>query len=407
MLKKETIELIEIEKANFNDILSICIGKMYLFQIRFKDYLGNYNSWNTDVNEGILKIDNRYFDVEYIGTTSNADNYWYSSELEKIIPDQNVNMMINTIEIMRKLEISNLTESKILLNNDVNGYNLSMIYCAFAPDDVACFCGSGDTSIYMFVKRLPEKIFYRMNSIEFSNRLMEIISIFNVNHKLMTKSLLIENDIKYTEDNNKIIADFGVDSKITIEFDNTERLLNISGNLSEDIGLDSLFDEEFEVEESVKENNKYLKMFEDKFGRFPTIPMGMSREKHLEAVKRCLEEEKDMLNEILNNEINNEKIKQIVENVIGDNNPFLNATAYEIVKKIVDLPNGTETTIANLLEDSEFADVSLQVEINRIVKAVCERININLQPVERENRFTGLPYHWSFKIVKTEKNKIY
>lgn len=232
MLKKETLNLLNTDSSKFKDIFSICIGKSYLFQSRFIDYIGKYNHWNTNVKEGILKLDEKSFNVEYIGTTSTSDNYWYSSELESVIPDEYVNLMINTRKTMQSLNLHELTEGKIPLNGDINGYNLSMIYIAFAPENVAYFCGSGNTSIYMFVKQLPENIFKKMNSVEFSSRVMEIISTFNVNHKLMVKALLCENEIEYNDDNNNIIAKFNENSILTIEFDNNGLLKNISGNLS-------------------------------------------------------------------------------------------------------------------------------------------------------------------------------
>ena len=232
MLKKETLKLLKINEASFRDILSICVGKTYLAQNRFIDYIGNYNRWDTDITKGILKLDNKLFNVEYIGTTSTADNYWYSSELERAIPDEYVNIMINTRKTMQNLHINKLTEGKILLQNDINGYNLSMIYIAFAPEKVAYFCGSGDTSIYMFVKGLPEEIFKKINPIEFSSCIMQIISKFNVNHKLMIKALLTENEIKYTVEENNILAKFNEHSIITVEFDSSDRIINFSGNLS-------------------------------------------------------------------------------------------------------------------------------------------------------------------------------
>ena len=232
MLKQETLNLLKLDDADFKDIFSICIGKTYLYQNRFIDHLGIYNNWSTNVKEGILKLDDKSFDVEYIGTTSKSDNYWYSSELESVIPDQYVNFMINIRKMMRSLNIKNLTEGKIILQNDVTGYNLSMIYVAFAPENTAYFCGSGDVSIYMFVKNLPEEIFKKINSAEFSSHVMKIISNFNVNHRLMVKALLLENDIEYKNDGNNIIAKFSENSILTVEFDDNDRIKNISGNLS-------------------------------------------------------------------------------------------------------------------------------------------------------------------------------
>ena len=232
MLKKETISLLNSNNADFKNVFSICIGKSSLYQKRFIDYLGKYNHWNTNVKEGILKLDDRLFNVEYIGTTSTSDNFWYSSELESVIPDEYVNLMINTRKIMQSLNLQKFTEGKIELNNDVNGYNLSMIYIAFAPENVAYFCGSGNTSIYMFVMNLPGDILKKMNSVEFSSCVMEIILTFNVNHKLMVKALLSENEIEYSDNQNNIVAKFNDNAILTIEFDNNDLLKNISGNLS-------------------------------------------------------------------------------------------------------------------------------------------------------------------------------
>lgn len=232
MLKKETLGLLNSEGLTYKNIFSICIGKSYLFQSRFIDYIGKYSHWDTNIKEGILKLDERLFNVEYIGTTSTSDNYWYSSELESLIPDEYVNLMIKIIKNMQSLNLEQLTEGKIPLTNDINGYNLSMIYIAFAPENVAYFCGSGDTSIYMFVKQLPENIFKKMNSVEFSSKVMEITSTFNVNHKLMVKALLCENEIDYNDDNNNIVAKFNENSVLTIEFDNNGLLKKVSGNLS-------------------------------------------------------------------------------------------------------------------------------------------------------------------------------
>ena len=232
MLKKETLELLNTEGLNYKNIFSVCIGKSYLFQSRFIDYIGKYSHWDTNIKEGILKLDERSFNVEYIGTTSTSNNYWYSSELESLIPDEYANLMIKIKKTMQSLNLEQLTEGKIPLTNDINGYNLSMIYIAFAPENVAYFCGSGDTSIYMFVKQLPENIFKKMNSVEFSSKVMEITSTFNVNHKLMVKALLCENEIDYNDDNNNIVAKFNENSILTIEFDNNGLLKKVSGNLS-------------------------------------------------------------------------------------------------------------------------------------------------------------------------------
>lgn len=219
-LKEETLKLVDLNNISFKDLLSICIGKVYSNQRKFIEYIGKYDRWDTDVTTGILKLDDREFNVEYIGTTAlSSDNFWYSSEIEKVIPDSGVELMIRTRKVMQDLNLTEYTKPKIELKDDINGYNLSMIYIAFAPQNVAYFCGSGDLNIYMFVKDLPDNIFEKVGSNTFTATVMEIISNFNVNHRLMIKAFLIENDCKFVENGNEITSDFSETSKITFTFD--------------------------------------------------------------------------------------------------------------------------------------------------------------------------------------------
>ena len=63
-----------------------------------------------------------------------------------------------------------------------------------------------------------------------------------------------------------------------------------------------------------------------------------------------------------------EELKKIIEEVIGKNNPFLNEPVYNIVKKIIDLPEGAETTISKLLGDTSnsYDKFMFDIELNNI-----------------------------------------
>ena len=233
MIKKETIDLLKKEDKNFENLFSVCIGKNYVIQDRFIDYIGEYNKWNTDVTIGKLLLDDRVFDVEYIGTTSNQDNYWYSSEIERVIPDNYVKLQIDSRKMMESVGINEFCSNRIELKENINGYNLSMIYIAFTSENVAYFKGSGNTSIYMYVKNLPRELFKKMNSMEFTNKVPRIISEFNVNHRLLVEAMLIENEIPYKWERNSLIAKFSESSIISVEFDQNKSLIKeVKGNIS-------------------------------------------------------------------------------------------------------------------------------------------------------------------------------
>lgn len=67
-------------------MLSIYIGKVYSNQIELQSYLGQYQRWSVQINNGKLIIDEKEFDVDFLGTTSVSDGMWFNADLEKEIP---------------------------------------------------------------------------------------------------------------------------------------------------------------------------------------------------------------------------------------------------------------------------------------------------------------------------------
>lgn len=94
-----------------------------------------------------------------------------------------------------------------------------------------------------------------------------------------------------------------------------------------------------------------------------------------------------------------EELKKIVEEVIGNNDPFWNIPVYEIVKKIIELPDGTETSITKLLNNSQFTSKQL-FDIYNCVNRVCKRIDIVLDFSKENAKVDGLLYNLPFVIRK-------
>ena len=224
MLKNRTISL--ILDNDYLNLLSISIGKPYLFQRRFIEYIGKYNNWYYDVKEGYLKIDERYFNVEFIGTTSSQDDFWYSADMEKLIPDKFLNLLYSSKKNLEKYKFNELTSSKIVLNDKINAFDLSIIYIAFCNENVAYFCVGEDVKLYMFVKDLPNELYAKPTVSEILYTILEVISKINVNHKLLTYSLALEFDYNYVEKDNNIIISSNDNSKISLKFDKFNRITN-------------------------------------------------------------------------------------------------------------------------------------------------------------------------------------
>lgn len=96
--------------------------------------------------------------------------------------------------------------------------------------------------------------------------------------------------------------------------------------------------------------------------------------------------------------VGDKELKKIVEDTIGNNDPFWNEPVYNIVKKIIELPEGTEATITNLLNNSNYTSKQL-FDIHSCVNKVCEKLNIKLDFSSNHNKVWGLPYNLPFKKV--------
>lgn len=95
-----------------------------------------------------------------------------------------------------------------------------------------------------------------------------------------------------------------------------------------------------------------------------------------------------------------EDLKKVIEEVIEKNDKDLKNIVYEIAKKIIDLPEGTDTTIANLINynpKEEIIDALTQGKIANIVENVCIRMNIELSSTD--DSIGGLAYYNHFKKV--------
>lgn len=99
---------------------------------------------------------------------------------------------------------------------------------------------------------------------------------------------------------------------------------------------------------------------------------------------------------ITKDKISNEELKKIVEEIIGNNDPFWNQPIYEIVKKIINLSVGEESSITKLLGDSQFTSKQL-FDIYYCVNKVCRKIGIILDFSSENAKVNGLLYNLPFK----------
>jgi hypothetical protein len=215
---------------DFEELLSVCIGKVYSNQIEFQEYLGNYQRWNVDITKGELLIDDKKFDVSFIGTTSKSDGKWFNADLERI-PEEHLRALLDAYKNIEKYGLSELLPKKIRLADLHTDHSLAIIYTALSGKNTCYFKGSGDVSLFMVFNELPEALVKSVDANKFANRIISIVKTFDVKHRLLIKSFAISNGNNFAEEGDSIVVKFGSESSLTFKFDDVGRVANISGNL--------------------------------------------------------------------------------------------------------------------------------------------------------------------------------
>lgn len=133
--------------------------------------------------------------------------------------------------------------------------------------------------------------------------------------------------------------------------------------------------------------------------------LSIENQKSFDGFVDLLIEEIKTQNKGSDDNMNDEKLKKTVEEVIGNNDPFWNKPVFEVVKKIIEMPNETESSISKLLGTSQYSSKQL-FDIYHCVNKVCKRINIVLDFSKENAKVDGLLYNLPFTKRIANKNFI-
>ena len=94
--------------------------------------------------------------------------------------------------------------------------------------------------------------------------------------------------------------------------------------------------------------------------------------------------------------MDDEKLKRIVKETIKVEDPFWINETYEVIKKLISLPDGAEFTIRQLV-DNDQAPTNYLSSIYKNVTQVCEKISISINS-KNKGAIVGMP--WNATLIK-------
>ncbi|ASS40039.1 DUF6882 domain-containing protein [Fusobacterium sp. oral taxon 203] len=219
----------------WNDVFSANLGKMMAIQIACAELVVKNKNWNVDFDKGIIAFGDDEYPLQFLGSEANFSNTWlWAWENINGFDEKIISLAKNIKEKGEKLNLEPLTNAEIHITDELNGHNLSIVACGLADENYCYYRGPhSEGAIFVAFNEVDEKVFSPVNTRKFIDITMRCIQQFSLNHKLFIESFLDWNKNRYEWQENSIVAYFGKDEKLKIEFEKVKdnfRIKNINLN---------------------------------------------------------------------------------------------------------------------------------------------------------------------------------
>lgn len=222
------LDKLDIDKSNWRELLSACVGKATLLQKRVFKLLVEGSNWQVDFDSGKIYFDEREFDMQFIGSESFSSNTWLWGYKNINGFDERLLELANKAhEFGEKFGLSAFSTPQFELDEDFNGHTISMVACtAFDEQNYYRIEYEGGAAYVAF--RTDVVFEEPVLANELLSVVNECLSTYELDHKILVKGLLLSCDMKFSESPNEIVAN---KNELSFKFDELNRLINISSTL--------------------------------------------------------------------------------------------------------------------------------------------------------------------------------
>ncbi len=210
-----------IDKGNWQDVFSACLGKMLAIQYAADEWVIKDRDWNVDFSRGVILFGSDEYSIQFIGSESEIKNTWLWGWVNINRLDKSLLTFGNKIRALgKKWKLQPLIEEEIELNDCFNGHNLSIVACGLADEKVCYYrCPYSGGAAFVALSNVPEKVFASVGVLRFTSIIMYCVEQYKINGKILVESFLLWNNTPYRwESDTQIIAHFETDLVITFEY---------------------------------------------------------------------------------------------------------------------------------------------------------------------------------------------
>ena len=209
----------EFELDLTKEALSENLGRVLAIQDNFNENIFTGADWTVNLDDNTFSNAKEKYPIEFIGTAvlkENGETIW-------IWEDSSLAMEIQATAGNNAIPI--LTYNSFELPENMSENAFVSLACGILYDKIA-FSGIDYTEkggmYYFVVSKLPETVFSPVAIKKFADITELAIKNYDIDHKIFVENFLEWNKTKYEWQGNSIIADFGKEDKLEIQFEKIE-----------------------------------------------------------------------------------------------------------------------------------------------------------------------------------------
>ena len=222
------LDKLGVDKSNWSELFSACVGKATLLQKRAFKLLVEGSNWQVDFDSGKIYFDGREFDMQFIGSESFSSNTWlWGYENINGFDERLLELANKAREFGEEFGLSAFNTPRFELDENFNGHTISMVLCTvFDEQNYYRIEYEGGAAYVAFRSDMVFEEPVLAN--ELLSAINECLSTYELDHKILVKGLLLSCDMKFSESPNEIVAN---KNELSFKFDELNRLINISSTL--------------------------------------------------------------------------------------------------------------------------------------------------------------------------------
>ena len=212
------VESLGIDLSDWDEVFSVCLGKMTAVQTAFGDQVVGDREWHIDFSRGAIAFGDREFPIQLIGSESDVSDSWlWGWQNVNGLPEEELRLASRIRAMGERWGLEALTEASFALSDSFNGHNLSVVACGLSEGCCYYRCPHANGAVFVAISGAPETVFAPVDACRFIGVAMRCVDQFDVDHRIFIEAFLVWNKTAFDRNGLKLVAHFA-EGDLEVEF---------------------------------------------------------------------------------------------------------------------------------------------------------------------------------------------